>query len=83
MREIYTENNELIQTESISEDFYPPVHQVEVHGLIVKQSDTTTNNDSTNATDTQTTDTTDSTTAGTTDTTNADENTSSSRGWQQ
>ena len=46
VREIYTENNELIQKESISEDFYPPVHQVEVHGLIVNQSDTTTANDS-------------------------------------
>ena len=83
VREIYTENNELIQKESISEDFYPPVHQVEVHGLIVKQSDTTTNNDSATATDTQTTDTKDSTTAGTTDTTKADENTSASTSWQQ
>ena len=54
VREIYSENNELIQKENISEDFYPPVHQVEVHGLIVKQSETTTNNDSANATDTQT-----------------------------
>ena len=83
VREIYSENNELIQKESISEDFYPPVHQVEVHGLIVKQSDTTTNNDSATATDTQTTDTIDSATAGTTDTTNADDKYFSFNSWQQ
>lgn len=74
VRKIYTENNELIQEESISEDFYPPVHRVEVHGLIV--SDTTSNN---KATDTQTSSTTAADAAtGTSDSTNADHNPSAS-----
>ena len=72
VRKIYTENNGLIQTESISEDFYPPVHQVEVHGLIV--SDTTINNEVTNAS--ESTDAATAGTTGTTDTINTDENNS-------
>lgn len=70
-REIFTENGELIKRESISEDFYPPVHRIEVHDLIVNQSDKKTENDSTNAMDDQTSDSTESTTSGTIDNTNA------------
>lgn len=75
-REIFTENGELINKESISEDFYPPVHRVEVHGLIVHQSDIKTENASTNAMDTQTSDSSDSTTKGKNDTLTNDVNTS-------
>lgn len=32
-REVYDENGSLLRTETISDDFYPPVHQIEIHGL--------------------------------------------------
>ena len=32
VRETYSEQGELVQKENISEDFYPPVHRVEVRG---------------------------------------------------
>lgn len=76
-REIFTGNGELVNRESISEDFYPPVHRVEVHGLIVHQSDNKTEDDSANTTDTQTSDSSDSTTKGKNDTSTNDVNTSS------
>ncbi len=63
VREIYSENGELVNTETISEDYYPPVHRVEVHGLIKKQSDTNTGDNTTNTTDTQTSDSVDSATS--------------------
>ena len=56
-RETYDENGKRIENEPISEDFYAPIHQVEVHGLIVseKESDTVSeNSDTTDATDEQT-----------------------------
>jgi hypothetical protein len=33
IREVYDEKGELLEKESISEDFYPPVHRIEVYGL--------------------------------------------------
>jgi hypothetical protein len=33
IREVYDEKGELLERESISEDFYPPVHRIEVYGL--------------------------------------------------
>jgi hypothetical protein len=33
VREVYKQNGELLRTESLSEDFYPPVHRVEIHPL--------------------------------------------------
>ncbi|MEH7523897.1 hypothetical protein V7149_11525 [Bacillus sp. JJ1503] len=35
-REIYDEKGALLRSEAISEDFYPPIHQIEVYGLINK-----------------------------------------------
>ncbi len=35
-REHYDENGKLLKKELISEDFYPPVHQIEIQGLIEK-----------------------------------------------
>lgn len=40
-REHLGEMGELIKKELISEDFYPPVHQVEVQGLIIKEGNST------------------------------------------
>ncbi|WP_165352528.1 G5 domain-containing protein [Bacillus infantis] len=33
IREVYDEKGELLEREAISEDFYPPVHRIEVYGL--------------------------------------------------
>jgi hypothetical protein len=48
-REIYGENGELLKTEFISEDFYPPIHRVEVLPLapavIQADSDSTSGSD--------------------------------------
>lgn len=33
VRETHTEEGELVKTEVLSEDFYPPVHRIEVHPL--------------------------------------------------
>lgn len=41
-REHQDEKGEVIKKELISEDFYPPVHQVEVQGLIIKEEDLNT-----------------------------------------
>ncbi|MBB5324579.1 hypothetical protein HNQ34_001676 [Anoxybacillus tepidamans] len=32
-KEVYDEQNHLLKTELIAEDFYPPVHKIEIHGL--------------------------------------------------
>ena len=49
-REIYGENGELLKNEFISEDFYPPIHRVEVNPLapavIITTPDSTTGSDS-------------------------------------
>jgi hypothetical protein len=34
-KKVYDEQNYLLKTELIAEDFYPPVHKVEIHGLDV------------------------------------------------
>lgn len=44
IREIDSEYGERIKQERISEDFYSPINQVEIRGLIVKQNDAVTNN---------------------------------------
>lgn len=33
IREVYKQNGELLRTEQLAEDFYPPVHRVEIHPL--------------------------------------------------
>lgn len=33
VREVYKQNGELLRTEQLAEDFYPPVHRVEIHPL--------------------------------------------------
>lgn len=38
VREIYDEKGALLKKETMSEDFYPPVPQIEVHGLINKEA---------------------------------------------
>lgn len=40
-REHQDEKGEIIKKELISEDFYPPIHQVEVQGLIIKEGNST------------------------------------------
>lgn len=37
VREHYSESGELLQKELISEDFYPPIHRIEVSGLIASE----------------------------------------------
>ncbi|MFE8696891.1 VanW family protein [Cytobacillus sp. FJAT-53684] len=37
-REILDESGNLLRTESVSEDFYPPVHEVIIHSLVVNES---------------------------------------------
>ncbi|RAK21376.1 surface rod structure-forming protein G [Anoxybacillus vitaminiphilus] len=32
-KQVYDEQNHLLKTELIAEDFYPPVHKIEIHGL--------------------------------------------------
>jgi hypothetical protein len=32
-KEVYDEQNHLLKTELIAEDFYPPIHKIEIHGL--------------------------------------------------
>ena len=54
-REHYDENGRSLKKETISEDFYPPVHRIVVRGLIQNKVDSTMNeeedNDSNNETD--------------------------------
>ena len=40
VRAVYDEKGELLKKEAISEDFYPPIPQIEVHALIEKESQT-------------------------------------------
>lgn len=40
-REHQDEKGEVLKKELISEDFYPPIHQVEVQGLIIKEGNST------------------------------------------
>lgn len=49
IRETYDENGKLLKTEQISEDFYPPIHRIEVQGLILEEgsSDTEENHSGT------------------------------------
>lgn len=42
VREIYDESGEFLKSEMISEDFYPPVHKVVVHSLLVPIAETET-----------------------------------------
>lgn len=44
-REITDETGNLLKTELISEDFYPPIHEVIVRSLTVKEKTTTTSNE--------------------------------------
>ncbi|USK53924.1 VanW family protein [Cytobacillus solani] len=46
-RETYDEKGERLKEEKLSEDFYPPVHQVEVRGLIKDESTSSTDNNDT------------------------------------
>ncbi|MDR7237409.1 G5 domain-containing protein [Neobacillus drentensis] len=48
-RDVY-QGNELLKSEFISEDYYPPVYQVEVHGLTGGQQTTGSNTTNNNAT---------------------------------
>lgn len=43
-RETYDENGERLKEEKVSEDFYPPVHQVEIRGLIKEESASSSDN---------------------------------------
>lgn len=36
-KEVYDRNNTLVETVLVSEDFYPPIHRVEVRGLRSRQ----------------------------------------------
>lgn len=47
-RETYDENGERLKEEKVSEDFYPPVHQVEIRGLIKDESTSSSENSDTN-----------------------------------
>lgn len=47
IRETYDENGQLLKTEEISEDFYAPIHRVEVQGLIVEEGNSSENKEQT------------------------------------
>lgn len=47
-RETYGENGERLKEVKVSEDFYPPVHQVEIRGLIKDESTSSSDNSDTN-----------------------------------
>ncbi len=55
-REHYDENGRSLKKETISEDFYPPVHRIVVRGLIQNKVDSTTDEEKDNDSNTETKD---------------------------
>ncbi|MBB6177433.1 vancomycin resistance protein YoaR [Anoxybacillus tengchongensis] len=58
-KEVYDRNRTLVETVLVSEDFYPPIHRVEVRGLRSETSETPTPNESSTRNETPSTESTD------------------------